>query len=60
MCVQIRSEGMLVALRLWGQLMTYNSPEQTNKAYCGVWEDAFAEVSGTFQDFILSCGSCGP
>lgn len=48
--VQIKSRGMKEALQLWDQVLRYNTPEQDTKVYCGVWEDAFAQVQLSCQD----------
>lgn len=44
---------MYMALKLWMQLMPYNSPEQATKK-CAVWEDVFAQVSPLVTISVIS------
>lgn len=43
---QLRSPGMMAAMRLWARLMRYNLVEPNS--HCMAWEDAFAQVRGTW------------
>lgn len=53
---QLRSPGMLAAMRLWARLMRYNLVEANT--HCMSWEEAFAQV-GRMGLAVLGTSSVG-